>query len=193
MDNLKLTSKGQKFIQELMGRVNDSNKFRCHNLSLTLYLSKVPASLEKNKAFCPFTNKRYSGVKTELLGCKFFYYGGNKAILYLLDIFGDSKDEILDKLHSLIHQIIQILRSEFCVEVEGFESYKLNTGHISLIGKIESVHGSFKSGNFTVDCSHKTPEVEAENPETLFEDIEKLRNFKGGINFNKNSLKGGPN
>lgn len=191
MDNLKLTIKGHKFVQDLMGRVNNSDRFRCHNLSLTIYLSKVPRGLERNKAFCPFSNKRYSGLKAELLGCKFFYYGSNKAILYLTDLFGENRDEILDKLHSLVHQIIHVLKNEFDVEVEGFESYKLNTGHISLMGELNGVKGSFKSENFTIDCSHKTSEVEAENPDTLFEDIEKLRNFKGEINLRINQEKGG--
>lgn len=186
MDNLKLTMLGEKFIQELMGRVKDSNKYRCHNISSTLYLSKIPKDLEKNIAFCPFTNKRYKGLKTELLGCKFFYYGGDKANLYLTDVFGDSKEEIIDKIHSLAHQIIQILKMEFGIEVNGFESYKLNTGHIALIGELEKVEGYFKSGNIGMDFSHKRGEVESENVETMFDDIDKLRNFKGGINSRRN-------
>ncbi len=191
MDDFKLTEKGEKFIQNLRGNIKESNRYRSHNLSLTLYLSEIPKGLEKNKAFCPFTNKRYSGLKTELLGCKFFYYGGNKANLYLTDVFADSREEILDKIHSLTHQIIQILKIEFEIEVNGFESYKLNTGHIALIGELEKVKGYFKDGNFAVDCSHNKPEVETENVDTMFENIDKLQNFKGSINSCRNSIKGG--
>jgi len=186
MDNLKLTDKGRKFIQEYMGRVKD--KYRLHHLSATLYLSKIPKDLAKNIAFCPFSNKRYTGLRTELLGGKFFYYGKDKAVLYLPDIFGESKEELLDKLHSFIHQVIEILKIEFDVEIEGFEAYKLNTGHVSLMGELKKVNGYFKSGNFCVDCSHGKPEIEAENVNSLFEDIEELRNFKGAINFSRNII-----
>ena len=90
-------------------------KFRAHNVQITFNIVKPPHDFDKIRTTImqPFSNGRYHGGKTEVLGCTVLFYSQKKAVVKLPPIFGDTSEEIAAAILDLVGQLKEALESEF--------------------------------------------------------------------------------
>jgi hypothetical protein len=169
-------------------------KLRAHKIQLVISLSKPPKNLDNvvNYTFTPFTNKRYNGLKTQVLGSKVMFYGGKKVVVKIPDIYGNNGDEIATSLNDFSWQIIEVLENEFDgLKVDSFKPVKYNSMHVAILDSIIAKnyileHGSiYSNGRITVDKSHGRYELETESSKTALEDIELFVKYEDLVRENE--------
>ncbi len=190
-----LTSKGKRVLRYLKHWDKTFDKMlRAHKIQVTLFLSKVPESLQsiKNTVLTPFNNKRYKGLKLELMGCHIMFYGANKAVAVLPDIYGNNDEEISAALCDTIEQLTKVLEDEFKgLKVDEYKPAKFSSMHVAILDSIIAdlflleKQRCYSNGRIAVDGSHGRSELEAENGNTALEDIEALVKYEDLARENK--------
>ncbi|MBT3865825.1 hypothetical protein HOF78_01835 [Candidatus Woesearchaeota archaeon] len=162
-------------------------KLRAHKIQIVIYLSKLPKNFEdiQGYMFTPFSNNRYSGLKTEVLGSKVMFYGGKKAVVKIPDVYGNDDEEIMMAITEFITQIIQVLKSEFNgLKVDSYKPARYSCMHVAILDSIiaESYivkhKHNYSNRGIAVDKSHGRYELEAESPKNSLEDIEVLVGYE---------------
>lgn len=192
--DLRLRDKGKKLFKVLIKKVFSEKRLRAHNIQVKLNIVKCPYNfpncyLDKQNLtttlYKPFTNGRYTGLKTELLNCSVMFYSPKKIVCVVSDIYTDSDEEISATVQEFISQLIEAIELEFNgIKVDSYEVAKIQSMHIavtnSIIAKSILVKRgiSYNSDKLAVDNSHGIPELEATDPTTALQDIESLLNLE---------------
>ena len=183
----QLTDKGIKALRYFKEWDKEfSRKLRAHNIQVVLYLARLPVDFNvKNIFLQPFTNKRYEGLKAELLGCTVLFYSDRKAVAVLPGIYGNSDDEIASALACVVSDLVNGLQQEFKgLRIKDYKIAKFHSMHVAVLDSVIAEAFIMKnkriysSGRVAVDRSHGRFELEAESPETALEDVEVLVKYE---------------
>jgi hypothetical protein len=116
----------------------------------------------------------------ELVNCSIMIYSSRKIVVKLPDIYGDDDEVIAATAMSAIEQLLEALKLEFGIEVNGYELARFTALHLAVLNSTVAEKYILKNGcNFkgkriSVDRSNGIYELEAENADTALEDIEVL-------------------
>jgi len=180
----QLTAKGKKFLRYLKHWDKSfEKKLRAHKIQVTLFLAKPVEDFGKvkNCILTPFTNKRYSGLKTELNGCKVMFYSKKKVVVKLPDVLANNDEEIVSAIDDVLGQLIEALELEFeGLVVDSYKICEFSSMHIAVLDSVIAEAFMLKNGRcysdgrFAIDGSHGGSELEVERVDTALEDIKVL-------------------
>jgi len=171
--NIKLTDKGNKLFKYLWNNLKDSKKLRGHNIVLVYDVVCGNVCLRQLRSVAePFTNKRYEGLKIEVLGCKAVLYSGKKIVVALKDIYTDEGEDIAGVIALLSSQIANLLEQEYKIKVNS-SNYKIKKLHTAVLNSVVAESyiiknkATFSASGIDIDKSHKKYELEATGLDSL--------------------------
>jgi len=180
-----VTDKGKKLYTFIVGwdknhLKNCPKKLRLHNLQISFDVIKTNKQYKDySTVYQPFTNKRYRGLKTELLGCKVQFYHPKRIVVQLLNIFANTPEELLAAQHITANNLKLALEKEFDVKIGDYVFYKTDLLHVAVINSVIAENlllegKTFKSKVVHIDGSHNNSEIEAVDKNTALQLIEHL-------------------
>lgn len=185
--NNRLTEEGKRVVQFFNHWDKTlQKKLRAHKIQISINIKHLPSDFFnlKHSSLQPFTNKRYRGLKGQLLGSKVLFYSSNKLVVVLPDIFANTSEEIVGAIEDCIAQIIYVLKQEFKGIILGsYEIYKYTSMHCAIIDSVIAENfllkkGScYKSEGVCIDGSHGKAELEVESLTNIFENTEVLLEY----------------
>ena len=192
----KLTDKGQKAIQYFKHWDQTlERKLRAHKIQISVNVTKLPNNFfdVKHKILEPFSNKRYRGLKGQLLGSQILFYSSKKLLIKIPDVFGNSPEEVMSCIHDCIHQVFEVLIQEFPgINFDTYEICKFDSMHVAILNSIIAKTFLLKEGRcfhsssgLCIDNSHGVPELECEKLDNIAENIELLINYEDLVAENK--------
>ena len=192
----QLTLKGNKAIQYFKHWDKTlSKKLRAHKIQISVNILKIPSNFFeiKHKILTPFTNRRYKGLKGQLLGSQILFYSSKKLVIKLSDVFGNTNDEIMGAINDCIQQLFTILTIEFPgIVFDSYEICKFDSMHVAILNSIIAETFLLKEGRcfhgtngFCIDGSHGVPELECEELKNISENIEVLIKYEDLVKENK--------
>ena len=159
-------------------------RLRAHNIQIKFRVIKCPNGFPncylRKGIYEPCTNRRYSGLKTELLGCKVMFYSPRKIICVLPNIYTNTDEEISSRIMLVVSDLKEALEQEFeGIRIDDYEIARIQTMHVAvlnaIIAKTFLIKGlTYSSKKIAIDKSHGIPEIEITDPAVSLDYIEKL-------------------
>ena len=171
-----------------------SKKLRAHKVQISVTIIQLPSNFwtKKHHILKPFTNSKYKGLKGTLRGSSLCFYSSKKLVVKIPDIFANNSDEIVCAIDDSLEQLFQIINDEMPgIKLGTYDICKFNSMHCAILNSTIAESFLLKEGRcysnkeFCIDGSNGVPELEAENLETVFENIDFLVKYEDLATENK--------
>ena len=158
-----------------------TKKIRAHKIQISINLISLPSNFFnlKHKVLKPFSNNKYNGLKGIIQGIQVLFYSSKKLMLILPNVYGNNDSEILGAIHSTIEKVQKELIKQFKgIKLGEYEVCKFTSMHCAIVNSIIAESYLLKKGccfssdSVCVDNSHGNPELESENLENMFENLD---------------------